>query len=134
MAIRKEEIKEKKRTVTQRIKTYEDACTELNIQPIPPRKPGEQMRFKSMDAIYKMSVIVKALNGGKRLKVHDFEAERWYPTFCFSKPGLTFKFNKSVCERKEYNMLNGTLFALRSKELSDYCGKQFIWLWKDIIV
>ena len=133
-AIEKEKINEKRRTVIHRVKSYESACKELGIQPISPEKPYEQICSKRMDAVYKMSVIIKALNGGKRLKARDFEAERWYPTFHFSKPGSTFQFNKSVCERGTYNMMNGTLFALRTKELSDYCGKHFIWLWKDIIV
>ena len=132
--IRSYEMAEKKRTVTIRIKTYEDACKEIGVEPIPKRIKGEPGDTKRIEAIYKMSVIVQALNGGRRFRARNPTMEHWYPKFRFCKPGLTLTFSKSVCDLGEICALSGTLLGLKTKELSDYCGKQFIKLWEEIIV
>lgn len=146
------------RPVTERIKTYEDACRELGIRPIDTRvsnQVGDLIFDDNTIAYMKLQTIVEALNEGWK---PEFTADKWryYPWFyLYTQKELD---DMEDLEKKERRMIDtgdyqtayagfgcagsnlapsytcasvGSRLCLRSRELAEYCGKQFIKLWAD---
>ena len=120
-------------SVTERIKTYEDACIELGESPIDEvalRKLG----LNNNDIAYmKLTQIVRALNEGWVAKVYNNEY-RWYPWFVHKGSPSAFAFDDSSYANCSSHSGSGSRLCFRTKELSNYAGKQFIDLWKESIV
>lgn len=139
--------------VTDRVKTFEDACHESGIDP-------EQYMSKYEDepadviAYMKLRVICKALNDGwtpQFVKV----GWRYFPYFrLYSSEEISrmSKEEKSRVVYRSYDSANanggvshayagydsayvfaniGSRLAFKTKELAEYAGKQFIDLWTD---
>jgi len=120
--------------ITDRIKSYEDACEYLGIKPIDEDK---LMSFglTTQDIAYqKMCTIVKALNEEWVPDVCDSNVYRYYPYFCTNGSPSAFAFDFSFCDSSRAAAGSGSRLALKSVELSDYCGTQFINLWKQFIL
>lgn len=146
------------RPVTERIKSYEDACRELGIKPIDTRvcnQVGDFILDNNTIAYMKLRTIVEALNEGWKPEFTEGEW-RYYPWFYLYTQG-EFD-NKEDSEKKERRIVDtgdyqtefagfsyarsysapsytiasiGSRLCLRSRELAVYCGKQFIKLWAD---
>lgn len=141
--------------VTDRVKTFEDACHESGIDP-------EQYMSKYEDepadviAYMKLRVICKALNEGWEPQFTEGE-ERWNPVFLlWSKEELSLMsddqkakrhlidrylgdwagFSYSVSENviESYVSNCASRLCLKSQQLADYCGKQFVNLWADFFL
>lgn len=121
---------EKPASVIDRIKTYEDACKELGID----SKIVKYKLGKEGNAFYQLSVIVKALNGGRYVNTRSEIEERWHPEFHYVKGRSRLQFRSSSNYREIVRAGDTPLLTLKSKELSDYCGKQFIALWREFLV
>lgn len=116
------------------IVTYEDACEVLKRPPI---NTGKMRRLGYSDqeiAIRKLSTIVLALNGGKKVKPRNETSGHWEPRFRFDSERLPMVFSHSICITDNFSVSNGSLLALNSKALSDYCGKKFLKLWRVAIL
>ncbi len=122
------------RKITDRIKTYEDACAELGINSLDEAKLMELGLTKHDIAYQKLATIVKALNEGWVPDVCDYDAKRWYPWFKPNGSPSSFAFDGSFCDYATAAAGGGSRLCLKSKELSDYCGEQFIGLWKEHIL
>lgn len=76
------------------IKSYEDACKVLNIQPISENAvaafPKEDR--KSMLAYHKLTVITKAINGGWKPDWNDRSQYKYFPIFYYKNAGLASAF------------------------------------------
>lgn len=126
--------KENQGPVTERIKTYEDACRELG------RKPYDEVRLTEMGldskdiAYLKLTVIVEALNEGWIPDVFDIKVYRWYPYFRPNGSPSSFAFGDSVYDYGAANAGSGSRLALKDEELANYCGRQFIDLWKEFLL
>ena len=46
----------------------------------------------------------------------------------------SFAFNASDCDDAHAGAGSGSRLALKSEELADYCGKQFVELWKEMLL
>lgn len=125
---------EKKGPVTERVKTYEDACKELNRKPYDEKKLSELGLTKNDIAYQKMVVIVEALNEGWKPDVCDFNVCRWYPWFRTNGSPSSFAFCGSLCDCEGASAGSGSRLALKSEGLANYCGRQFLELWKEIIL
>lgn len=141
--------------VTDRVKTFEDACHESGIDP-------EQYMSKYEDepadviAYMKLRVICKALNEGWEPQFTEGE-ERWNPVFLlWSKEELSLMsddlkakrhlidrylgdwagFSYSVSENviESYVSNCASRLCLKSQQLADYCSKQFVNLWADFFL
>lgn len=112
--------------------------------------------LKDIEAYLKLRIIVTALNEGWKPQFTDGEF-RYFPHFrIYTKEELekmgeeevnhttSHIFNKvgengcveyafSNCTSSYSNASSGSRLALKSEELADYCGKQFIDLWKDYL-
>ena len=119
--------------VTERIKTYEDACAELGEKPIDENALKNMGLNKNDIAYLKLTTIVRALNEGYVAKVYDYE-ERWYPWFEHNGSPSAFAFGGSFSDDSDALAGSGSRLSLKNEELSTYAGKQFIDLWKEFIV
>lgn len=135
-AILEESFGEKffQREITDRIKTYEDACVELGISPLNETKLVELGLTKNDIAYQKLATIIKALNEGWQPDVCNSSVDRWYPWFKPNASPSSFAFCDSDCDGTFASAGSGSRLCLKNIELSDYCGKQFIDLWKEFIL
>lgn len=122
------------RKITDRIKTYEDACAELGIYSLDEAKLMDFGLTKHDIAYQKLATVVKALNEGWTPDVCDSSVYRWYPWFRTNGSPSSFAFDASSYDYAFARAGSGSRLCLKSNELSDYCGKQFIALWKQFIL
>lgn len=122
------------RKITDRIKTYEDACAELGIYSLDEAKLMDFGLTKHDIAYQKLATVVKALNEDWTPDVCDSSVYRWYPWFKTNGSPSSFAFRGSICDYAVADAGSGSRLCLKSNELSDYCGKQFIDLWKQFIL
>ena len=120
--------------ITDRIKTYEDACEELDI-PVMDESKLMEYGLTTQDIAYqKLATIIKALNEGWQPDVCDSDVCRWYPWFLPNGSPSSFAFRASYYEYSLANAGSGSRLCLKSEELSDYIGKHFLDLWKQHIL
>lgn len=160
-----DEPKEDDRPVTERIKTFEDACKELGdnhpfvLQYNTLRDSGGNgIDVADIAAYIKLRIIIAALNEGWE-PTFDSDECRCYPWFyIYTKEEYEelVKDGETLCRvplRSCYNAyangglvyayaLNagsysfthyGVRLAFKTKELAEYCGKQFIDIWADFL-
>lgn len=160
--------------VTERIKTFEDACQELGDEnPLVSQYNGLVGYFESVSdelcfteemhdivAYLKLRIITAALNEGWIPLLFTENEYRYYPWFIlytkdeFENLDEDKKSRCRVVGRSSYNAyahgcvayasaasassrssaLYGSRLAFKSRELADYCGKQFIDIWSDYII
>ena len=120
--------------IKDRVKTYEDACAELGRQPYNEDALMKLGLTRNDIAYQKMVVIVEALNEGWKPDVCDSNVRRWYPWFKPNGSPSSFAFFDSDCVYVFAYAGSGSRLALKSEELADYCGIQFLKLWKEIIL
>lgn len=120
--------------ITDRVKTYEDACRELSMNPLDENKLMKLGLTKHDIAYQKLVTIVKSLNEGWVLDVCDNRVYRWYPWFVTNGSPSSFAFCDSDCDYALAGAGSGSRLCFKNKELSEYCGKQFIELWKQFIL
>ena len=144
------------RPVTERIKTFEDACAELgdsNPMVLAYRDTNDNM--PDITAYMKLRIITAALNEGWEPQFTRAEW-RWYPWFyLWTDEELSNKsdewrqehalkdfgnyrgewaglaYTDSVSAPSDSNAYVGSRLYYKSKELAEYSGKQFIDLWAD---
>ena len=116
--------------ITEKIKTYEDALKETGRPDVPDMSAFPEDMRKHFTALYKMVVIVEALNEGWKPDWNNTNERKCFPWFWMSPS--SFAFNDSVCVYEYADAGSGYRLRLKSYELADYCGKQFEDIWKDI--
>lgn len=156
-------VDEKSQDITKRIKTFEDACGELgNEHPFVKsyEKYVNTASGKEADVIayLKLRIIAAALNEGWEPTFGEDEC-RFYPWFyiytkeeyeeldeytktlccvplrsvsnAFAVGGIVFASagDAGLSSRSNY----GVRLAFKTKELAEYCGKQFIDIWADFL-
>ena len=147
------------RPITERVKTFEDACEIL----------GEEHPFvcayyciedidecnNDIEAFVKLRIICAALNEGWEPQFTEDEY-RWYPYFTLwteeelSEKSDEWKADRHLISTGDYSVdwagfaysfslsapslthsIIGSRLCLKSEALATYCGKQFISLWAD---
>lgn len=120
--------------ITDRVKTYEDACRELSMNPLDENKLMKLGLTKHDIAYQKLVTIAKSLNEGWVPNVCDNSVYRWYPWFVTNGSPSSFAFGGSCYVHATADARSGSRLCFKNKELSEYCGKQFIELWKQFIL
>lgn len=150
------------RPITERVKTYKDACKILGKDPLEKYidktvelENGEKFVSYSLPldeiAYIQLKTIIEALNEGWKPQLTEDEY-RWYPWFyLYTKEEIKRK-SKADLKRQRGLLLGGGAFCgfafvcssnapsdayaavgsrlcLKSEELADYCGRQFIEIW-----
>lgn len=145
--------------VTDRVKTFEDACRELGEgNPLVQDWKMNVIKSPDVDAYLKLRIIVAALNEGWEPEFAEDEW-RYFPYFYLyskekidemdekDKEGLVLwggsAYHGASCGLAcalSYHAFSsaspdlGARLALKSEELAVYCGKQFVSIWKDFLI
>jgi hypothetical protein len=118
--------------ITDRIKTFEDACNELGIQKAELTAAGEiEADFISVAAYQKLIIIARALNEGWTPNWKDIDEYKYYPWFDLSS-GSGLSYDVFVGQRSSSDV--GSRLCFKSGELAEYAGKQFIELYKEFFL
>ena len=118
--------------IMDRVKTFEDACKELGRQPYNVDSLMKLGLTKNDIAYQKMVVIVEALNEGWKPDWDNYNEAKYYPWFEMSPS--SFAFHASAYASVGAYAGSGSRLALKSEQLANYCGKQFLELWKEILL
>ena len=116
--------------IIEKIKTYEDALKETGRPDVPDMSAFPEDMRKHFTALYKMVVIVEALNEGWKPDWNNTDERKFFPWFWISPS--SFAFLDSDYDYEGALAGSGSRLKLKSYELADYCGKQFEDIWKDI--
>jgi hypothetical protein len=146
----------KPKDIRDRVKTFEDACTVLGIDPDEWKKK-HLMLDKDVLAYLKLRVITQALNEGWYPKFTEDE-RRYYPWFyiltqeendnlsaeekrrCVGRAyGYANAFGGLVCASAHFassysSSSSGARLAFSNYDLAVYVGKQFIDIWADFVL
>ena len=113
------------------IKSYEDACKVLNIQPISENAvaafPKEDR--KSMLAYHKLTVITKAINGGWKPDWNDRSQYKYFPIFYYKNAGLACASTYSTASYTAAYL--GSRLCFKTEAMSDYAAATFANLYTD---
>lgn len=113
------------------IKSYEDACNVLNIQPISENAvaafPKEDR--KSMLAYHKLTVITKAINGGWKPDWNDRSQYKYFPVFYYKNAGLAFANTYNAASYTSADI--GSRLCFKTEAMSDYAAATFADLYTD---
>ena len=119
--------------VTERIKTYEDACVELNIIPICENTLLKNGFTKDEIAYRKIKTIIQVLNEGWQADWNNEYQDKWIPWFHQgSTVGLAYAAS-TITPSSMCTDISSRL-CLKNEELSIYMGKRFIDLYREFII
>jgi len=119
--------------ITNKIKTFEDACQALNLDPthLPIVDLLPEKDRKSIIAYYKLTIIIRALNEGWEPNWGDYNEKKFY-NYCYCRSGSGF-----VCSHTYYAFANaniGSRLCFKSRELAEYALSQFKDLHEDYLL
>lgn len=118
-------------TITDRIKTYEDACHELDESPV----DVDDMLSKgfTVDEISyrKLKTIVRALNEGWVADFKDSDQAKWYPWFRMSSAGSGYVSTNFAPSTTVTSI--GSRLCVKSQSLAVYLGEQFFALYDEFL-
>ena len=117
--------------VTDRIKTYEDACKEIGIAPVDESVLAGNGFTKDEIAYRKIKAIAEALNEGWTPNWGDSDQKKWIPWFRSVSSGFVFciaRYDASYAFAGR-----GSRLCFKSEELAKYAGGQFVELYREFI-
>ena len=119
--------------ITDRIRTYEDSCVELGIEPIN-EVAMKSIGFTDDEIVYrKIKTITEALNENWKPNWNDSNQEKYIPWFWSKAPsGFAFRYTTYRCTSPSAGSASRLCFE--SDELAIYAGKQFTELYKEFIL
>ena len=116
--------------IQDKIKTFEDAMEATGRKDIPDFSTFPEDMRKHFEAMFKMVVIVEALNEGWKPDWDNWDECKYYQWFDMSP--YSFAFLVSTYGRTFATAGCGSRLKLKSRELAVYAGEQFKDIWKDI--
>lgn len=120
--------------ITDRVKSFEDACQVLGISTNVPEVKGLPRKHqKAIIANYKLIVIAEALNEGWKPNWQDSDEYKYYPWFDMSNPAGV------GCSATSFTASNtaaklGSRLCLKNRELAIYFGQTFTDLFNDSLL
>ena len=116
------------KNITDRVKSYEDACKELGENPIIDwgNATKDEIAYK------KLKTIIKALNEGWGADYKDSDQCKWIPWFHVSSSG--FAFGATNYDYSSPYAGGAARLCLENSELAKYAGETFLTIWEDFIV
>lgn len=120
--------------ITDRVKSFEDACQVLGISTNVPEVKGLPRKHqKAIIANYKLIIIAEALNEGWKPNWQDSDEYKYYPWFDMSNPaGVSYSFTSHTAS---YTIANiGSRLCLKNRELAIYFGQTFTDLFNDSLL
>lgn len=120
--------------ITDRVKSFEDACQVLGISTNVPEVKGLPRKHqKAIIANYKLIVIAEALNEGWKPNWQDSDEYKYYPWFDMSNPaGVGYSYTLNTASHT--NATVGSRLCLKNRELAIYFGQTFTDLFNDSLL
>lgn len=120
--------------ITDRVKSFEDACQVLGISTNVPEVKGLPRKHqKAIIANYKLIVIAEALNEGWKPNWQDSDEYKYYPWFDMSNPaGVRYSNTNITASHTNANI--GSRLCLKNRELAIYFGQTFTDLFNDSLL
>ena len=120
--------------ITDRVKSFEDACQVLGISTNVPEVKGLPRKHqKAIIANYKLIVIAEALNEGWKPNWQDSDEYKYYPWFDMTNPaGVGCSYTYSTASHTL--ALIGSRLCLKNRELAIYFGQTFTDLFNDSLL
>lgn len=120
--------------ITDRVKSFEDACQVLGISTNVPEVKGLPRKHqKAIIANYKLIVIAEALNEGWKPNWQDSDEYKYYPWFDMSNPaGVGYSATHSTASSTGARI--GSRLCLKNRELAIYFGQTFTDLFNDSLL
>jgi hypothetical protein len=112
------------------IKTFEDACKELEITNDSCREIFSEEEDPDEIAYKKLKVIIKAINQGWIPNWNNSNEKKWWPYFNLSSG---FGFSCSDCTYDYSFSSVGSRLCFESQEKAEYAGQQFLDLYKEFL-
>lgn len=120
--------------ITDRVKSFEDACQVLGISTNVPEVKGLPRKHqKAIIANYKLIVIAEALNEGWKPNWQDSDEYKYYPWFDMSNPAGVGYSNTYGTASTTYALI-GSRLCLKNRELAIYFGQTFTDLFNDSLL
>lgn len=123
--------------ITEKIKSFEDACEHLGIEPKLPEVEGLfPAHQKGIVAFYKLSVIISALNEGWQPNWADYSERKWFNWFYIDTDSNSAGFVTSSSNRSPSHTLTyfGSRLCFKSQELAGYTAERFLDLYNDYLM
>jgi len=123
-----------------KIKSFEDACQELNLDPttvLPDFSCYPEKHRKAMTAHAKLVLIAMALNAGWEPDWNNDDQWKYFPWFrvkASQDQPAGFGFSGTGCDDTGANTCVGSRLCFSSSDLALYAGKQFEELYKDYLL
>lgn len=120
--------------ITDRVKSFEDACQVLGISTNVPEVKGLPRKHqKAIIANYKLIIIAEALNEGWKPNWQDSDEYKYYPWFDMSNPaGVGCSYTNNAASSTCAN--SGSRLCLKNRELAIYFGQTFTDLFNDSLL
>lgn len=120
-----EVIKKASIKITDRIKTYEDACEYVGISPLALDDYDflPEIDAKHAYADHKLTVIVRALNEGWQPDYSNGNEPKYYPWMKWVGSGVGFSYLNFDCAYSASTV--GARLSFKTRELAEYAAKQF---------
>ncbi|MCL1657435.1 hypothetical protein M2T79_12590 [Elizabethkingia miricola] len=118
--------------ITDKVKSFEDACQLLGIEPnVPEVSMLPENHKKAIVAHYKLVIIAEAVNEGWKPNWDNWDERKYYPWFDLegSSSGAGFSYCDCDCWHAASGV--GSRLCFKTWELAEYIGKTFIDLYKD---
>jgi len=115
--------------ITDRIKTFDDACREIGTTEEKFNKLYNNYAYDTL-AYEKLKIIIKALNEGWEPDWSNDNERKWFPYF----KGSPFGFDGTHCAFWSTASSTGSRLCLKSEELAKYCGKQFEHIYREYMM
>jgi hypothetical protein len=127
----------KKADITEKIKSFEDACSHLGIEPKLPGVDGlHPVQKKGVIAFYKLSVITMALNEGWSPDWSNKNEYKWFPWWYVSTDrsfaGLAYAGTHYTATYADAYL--GSRLGFKTEKLARYAAGQFKDLWEDLLL
>lgn len=113
--------------ITDRVKTFEDACEVLDVAP---EHVLNLVDTVDEQAYKKLKTIIRALNEGWVPDWNNSSQYKWYPYFKFT---AGFGFSYTDCDGWDSRTAVGSRLCFKSEELAQYAGTQFQSLYNDFL-
>lgn len=124
--------------ITDRVKTYEDACKVLGVEPINEQNAKAQGFRSDEIARRKLETIAAALNEGWKPDWNNTDQYKYYPYFYIQEnakgayAGLSYAATYSAATSTDANI--GSRLCFYASRLARYAGNQFTDLYEQILI
>lgn len=121
--------------ITEKVKSFEDACQILGIEPnIPQVEVLPENHQKAIIAHYKLVIIAQALNEGWEPNWDDGEEYKYYPWFDMEGSSSGSGFSYRGYDDWSADSDVGSRLCFKSRELARYIGETFVDLYREYFV